>query len=161
MNPAHKVVLADFGLSGPLRGESTSLFNESHLGVYAPELFMRNQKLSTASDVFSMGYIFLFMLTGDDEVRAWSLQNKRAVSVWEKQNSETLSENRLTLAPPVLRLAAEHLFTIMLRCIKKKPAKRPSITDVLRVTRHSETQYQHNLKEFTEQNSRTAEARTD
>ena len=147
---AHSAVLADFGLSDTLVGIEAPLFTKEHNGLYAPELIIDRKEQSTASDIFSLGYVFLTMLTGNHEIRAWSMQGKAFDNCWGKQDFQTFSKSWTILTSPKLRQAAEHLFTIMLGCIKEKPADRPTIIDVLKATQQCEDQYQHDDKELTE-----------
>lgn len=117
--------IADFGLAKPLSGESELTITSEILGsppYMAPEQASgRKGEVSPLSDVYSLGAVLYFLLTGRPPFQGETLAQILA----QVTEAPPVSPRRLNPAVPI------DLDTICLKCLEKTPSRRyASATDL-------------------------------
>jgi tRNA A-37 threonylcarbamoyl transferase component Bud32 len=121
------VKLADFGIA---RGEGAGRL--THTGTFpgtpqfgSPESFMGDAPLTAAHDVYSLGLCLYLVFSGNRF--PWRVAPDAGMRSWMRLHVHVAPGTARRHVPALDR----ELDDLILRCLKKKPAKRPSTGDVL------------------------------
>jgi len=121
------VKLADFGIA---RGEGAGRL--THTGTFpgtpqfgSPESFMGDAPLTAAHDVYSLGLCLYLVFSGNRF--PWRVAPDAGMRSWMRLHVHVAPGTARRHVPALDR----ELDDLILRCLRKKPAKRPSTGDVL------------------------------
>ena len=121
------VKLADFGIA---RGEGAGRL--THTGTFpgtpqfgSPESFMGDAPLTAAHDVYSLGLCLYLVFSGNRF--PWKVAPDAGMRSWMRLHVHVAPGTARRHVPALDR----ELDDLILRCLRKKPAKRPSTGDVL------------------------------
>jgi serine/threonine protein kinase len=130
----HDYVLIDFGLS--FLSQQKENIRGGALPFCPPEKFNRNTTINTQSDVYSLGVVFYYLLTGEYPFNyIGNSEDDKEVAIWYKEAHSS------TLVPSLLEQRALYLEkkkkvkgeipdidfwinTLILKCLEKDPSKR-------------------------------------
>jgi serine/threonine-protein kinase len=107
--------------------------------AYASPEQLRNEPLTTACDIYSLGAILFFLLTGEVEGgrRSAAIAIERAFKETQPQHltaapiTEDTARVRATTGPRLQRLLRGDIDTIVAKCLRPKPAERYASVDAL------------------------------
>ncbi|QEG25203.1 serine/threonine protein kinase [Mariniblastus fucicola] len=113
----NSVLLTDFGLARDIVNEDQSITQSGSVigtpAFAAPEQ-LRGEEVTVASDIYSLGAVLYFLLTGEAPFSSDSI----AKTILEVQNQQPVAPEKTTPAVP------RDLSAICLKCLEKRPADR-------------------------------------
>jgi serine/threonine-protein kinase len=136
---AGSVKLLDFGTSKLLQPDESVTSTILATPAYASPEQLRNEPLTTACDVYSLGAILFLLLTGEVEGgrRSAAVAIERAFKETQPQHlaatqiTEDAARTRATTGPRLQRLLRGDIDTIVAKCLRPKPADRYASIDAL------------------------------
>jgi serine/threonine-protein kinase len=139
VNAAGSVKLLDFGTSKLLQPDESVTSTILATPAYASPEQLRNEPLTTACDIYSLGAILFFLLTGEVEGgrRSAAVAIERAFKETQPQRlaaaqiTEDVARTRATTGPRLQRLLRGDIDTIVAKCLRPKPADRYASIDAL------------------------------
>jgi len=148
VNTKGVVKLLDFGTSKLVQPDDSVTTTILATPAYASPEQLRNEPVTTACDIYSLGAILFFLLTGEVEGgrRSAAIAIERAFRETQPQHlsasqiTEDTARNRATTGPRLQRLLRGDLDTIVAKCLRPQPAERYASVDALMqdLTRHLE-----------------------
>ncbi|RXH82032.1 hypothetical protein DVH24_036373 [Malus domestica] len=128
--------VADFGLSRPAPPQDDEGTGSSYVstvvrgtpGYVDPEYFLTN-KLTDKSDVYSLGIVFLELLTGDQPISHGKNIVREVNLAYQAGLVFSIIDKRMRSYPSK---CVERFLDLALRCCNEKPDKRPHMLEVVR-----------------------------
>jgi serine/threonine protein kinase len=139
VNAEGSVKLLDFGTSKLVQSDDSVTSTLLATPAYASPEQMRNEPLTTAADIYSLGATLFYLLTGEVEGgrRSTALAIERAFEELQPQHlcaaqiTEAAAQSRATTVPRLQRLLRGDIDTIVSRCLRPRPADRYASVDAL------------------------------
>jgi serine/threonine-protein kinase len=139
VNAEGSVKLLDFGTSKLVQLDDSVTSTILATPAYASPEQLRNEPLTTASDIYSLGATLFYLLTGQVEGgrRSTVLAIERAFKESQPQHlgaaqiTEAAAQSRATTSPRLQRLLRGDIDTIVSRCLRPRPADRYASVDAL------------------------------
>jgi eukaryotic-like serine/threonine-protein kinase len=139
VNAEGSVKLLDFGTSKLVQLDDSVTSTLLATPAYASPEQLRNEPLTTACDIYSLGATLFYLLTGEVEGgrRSTVLAIERAFKELQPQHlssaqiTEAAAQSRATTGPRLQRLLRGDIDTIVSRCLRPRPAERYASVDAL------------------------------
>jgi eukaryotic-like serine/threonine-protein kinase len=139
VNAEGSVKLLDFGTSKLIQPDESVTSTILATPAYASPEQLRNELLTTASDIYSLGATLFYLLTGEVEGgrRSTVVAIERAFRELQPQHlcaaqiTEVAAQSRATTVPRLQRLLRGDIDTIVSRCLRPRPAERYASVDAL------------------------------
>ncbi|XP_006654549.1 probable LRR receptor-like serine/threonine-protein kinase At1g06840 [Oryza brachyantha] len=128
--------VADFGLSrlapvpdvqGTLPAHVSTVVKGTP-GYLDPEYFLTH-KLTDKSDVYSLGVVFLEMLTGMKPIEHGKNIVREVKKAYQSGNISEIMDSRMGLCPPE---CVQSFFVLAMKCSRDETDTRPSMSDIVR-----------------------------
>jgi serine/threonine protein kinase len=139
VNAEGSVKLLDFGTSKLVQLDDSVTSTILATPAYASPEQLRNEPLTTAADIYSLGATLFYLLTGEVEGgrRSTVLAIERAFKETQPQHlnaaqiTDAAAQSRATTGPRLQRLLRGDIDTIVSRCLRPRPADRYASVDAL------------------------------
>lgn len=139
VNAEGSVKLLDFGTSKLIQPDDSVTATILATPNYASPEQLRNEPITTASDIYSLGATLFYLLTGEVEGgrRSTALAIERAFRELQPQHlssaniAEVAAQSRATTGLRLQRLLRGDIDTIVTRCLRPRPADRYASVDAL------------------------------
>jgi eukaryotic-like serine/threonine-protein kinase len=139
VNAEGSVKLLDFGTSKLIQPDDSATATILATPAYASPEQLRNEPVTTACDIYSLGATLFCLLTGEVEGgrRSTALAIERAFRELQPQHlssarfAEAAARSRATSEPRLRRLLRGDIDTIVTRCLRPRPVDRYASIDAL------------------------------